>query len=190
MNVGISAEFISEVGVIKRINDSFRKMDWKISLKEEEYNDWGEEILNRDYHPNLKLFDLNLVDEGNEIAGKDNQISALPELLTSNKFTRIRVDIEEDIISDILKDRCEDVDDETDADDYMTKKEQSDVRIKATYLAIKKIAEKIIYKIRTHYKLNNSDIVRVYYKNTLLIAETENDSGFTEEKKKAVLDLI
>lgn len=100
------------------------------------------------------------------------------------------MDIEDDIISDILKDRCEDVDDETDADDYINKKEQSDVRIKATYLAIKKIAEEIIYKIRTHYKLNNSDIVRVYYKNTLLIAETENDSGFTEEKKKAVLDLI
>lgn len=39
MNVGISAEFISEVGIIKRINESFRKMDWKISLKEEEYND-------------------------------------------------------------------------------------------------------------------------------------------------------
>lgn len=190
MNVGISEEFISEIRFVKMINESFRKINWKISLKEEEYNDWGEGIHNRDYNPNLKLFDLNLVDEGNKIAGKDNQISALSEPLTDSKFSRIRVGIEDDIIYNILKERCQEVNDETDADDYMTKEEQSDARIKAAYLAIKKIAEEIIHRIRTHYNLNDNDIVGVYYKNTLLIAETENDSGFTEEKKKAVLDLI
>ena len=174
--VKISKEFNEEVRFISRINEkNFRKLNWVIVPKEDEYSDWGNEIHGKDDIPELQIFSLHVTsDIGDKFAivDKNTHLYALEEPLTSSELAHIEIEIIDDIEETILKERCPvdvDIDEETDPDDYMTQEERHDVSIKAKALAVQKIAEKMVERTRAYFNLNNTPI-RIYAGDTLLIS--------------------
>lgn len=195
--IKIAKEFMQEVDFICKINeDSHRKLNWVIAPKEPEYDSDGEELFGKSYMPELQLFDLIIVENNHEIAGKDNQIIAFDEPLTSSDFDNIFTDILDDMEQSILKERCPvEIDAETDPDEYTTKEEQYKMWIEAWCEADRKIAEIILQRIKMNYNLNDDTPIRVYAGDTQLISNVQSErvKEVTEEeiweaREDAVLD--
>lgn len=200
--IKISNEFIQEVQYICEFNkNKYRKLNWMIVPKESKYNCFGDEIFGKDSIPELQIFDLfiidnNIIGDNHRIEEKDNLIAAIDEPLTFGDFDNIFIDIREDMEQTILKERCPvEIDDETDPDEYMTKEEQYKIWIEAWCQADKKIAERIIQKIKTNYNLDDETPIRVYAGNTLLISTVQvpkmkepAEEKIWAEKEDAVLN--
>lgn len=160
--ISVSREFIQDVDNICNINsDSFRKLNWIIAPKEEGF------ISYRGH-----MYDLFLADNRCEIAEKDNQTYALDEPLTMRDFDNFYVDMIDGMEGVILKKRCPEGEEleKVDINEYITKEEQYNIHIEAWFEATQIIAEKILKRIRTYYKLDDNSSIRVYAGDTLLIA--------------------
>lgn len=197
VNISISQEFIQDVSNICNINsNSFRKLNWMIAPKESEYDCFGGEMFGKDSIPELQIFNLFVADNNHKIEEKDNWIAAIDEPLTSRYFNNIFTDIREDMEQAILKKHCPvEIDAETDPDEYIAKEEQHKIWIEAWCQADKKIAEKIIQRIKINYNLNDETLIHVYAGNTLLISTIQSkkvkkleEEKIWAEKEEAVLN--
>lgn len=82
----------------------------------------------------------------------------------------------------ILKKRCPEGEEleEVDINEYITKEEQYNIHIEAWFEATRIIAEKILKRIRTYYKLDDNSSIRVYAGDTLLIATYRDTPVYTD----------
>lgn len=172
---GITKEFIQETKLIQIINNSYRKMKWTLAPKviEEKYDEQGNEIHGLDNCPNLKAFNLILIN--NDIKN-EWQIDALSKPLTKEEFQRICNDIFEDKIYNAIKEKYPnaEIDDETVSEDYIAIEEQKTIYIEAQYQAIKEIAERIVKRIKNGFQLRENDEIAVYVGSTLVIKSSPN----------------
>ena len=195
--IKIAKEFMQELDFICKINEnSHRKLNWVIVPKEPEYDNDGE-LFEKSYMPELQLFDLFIVENNHEIAGKGNQIAAFDEPLTFRDFDKIFNETRGDMEDVLLKERCPEGEEleEVDTDEYLTKDEQYKIWIEAWFEADRKIAEIILQRIKMNYNLNDDTPIRVYAGDTQLISNVQSgrvkevtEEEIWEAREDAVLD--
>ena len=196
--IKIAKEFMQELDFICKFNEnSHRKLNWVIVPKEPEYGSDGEELFGKSCIPGLQLFDLIIVENDYEIAGKGNQIAAFDEPLTFRDFDKIFIETRGDMEDVLLKERCPEGEEleEVDTDEYLTKDEQYKIWIEAWFEADRKIAEIILQRIKMNYNLNDDTPIRVYAGDTQLISNVQSgrvkevtEEEIWEAREDAVLD--